>query len=126
MTILVDDCDEALEYYTEVFPFEVLVDTVLDDGFRVLHVGSPEQAHAGLWLIEARERTERELVGNQTGAQPSLVLYTDDLAETHATLSDRGVTFTGEPDSDATSAYVHFEDLYGNHGILVEPNSEPA
>lgn len=120
MTVLVDDCDEALAFYTEVLPLEVLVDTVREDGFRLLHVGFPGQDGAGLWLQEPRGAAERELVGRQTGRQPAFVLYTGDLAGTHAELAENGMDFTSEPASDATSRYVHFEDLYGNHGVLVE------
>ncbi|WP_246998039.1 VOC family protein [Halosolutus gelatinilyticus] len=84
------------------------------------------QEPVGLWLIKAQGDAERELIGRQTGNRPSFVFYTDDLLETYETLVDHGATVTSEPDSDASSTYVHFEDLYGNRGILVELDESAA
>ncbi|WP_435178562.1 VOC family protein [Halorussus sp. AFM4] len=120
MTLLVDDYEEALEYYTETMGFEVIADRELDDGFRALHVGSPDQESVGLWLVEAEGDAERELVGNQTGDYPSFVFYTDDVYRTYEELGDRGVEFTGEPQAGESGTHVHFEDLYGNCGVFVE------
>lgn len=120
VTVLVDDYEEALEYYTETFGFDVLADRELDNGFRALHVGPSTQPSVGLWLIEPTDDEQRSLVGNQTGGHPSFVFYTDDIEETYETLGDRGVEFTSELEVGDSGRHVHFEDLYGNHGLFVE------
>lgn len=55
--------------------FEVLHDNATD-GHRYLHVGVPGQDEVGLWLLPS---SEASAVGNQTGGEPLVVLYTDDL-----------------------------------------------
>lgn len=119
-TLLVDDYDDAIEFYTETLDFEVLHDAELEEGYRTVHVGRSDQSPVGIWLMEPVGDDERELVGGQTGDQPAFVFYTGDCRETYETLSDRGVTFLGEPTSDESGVYVHFEDLYGTKIVLVE------
>jgi len=119
-TLLVDDYDDAIEFYTDTLGFEVLYDDELEEGYRAVHVGRSEQTPVGIWLMEPVGEEERALVGEQTGDQPAFVFYTDDCRETYETLSDRGVTFLGEPTSDEGSVHVHFEDLYGTQIVLVE------
>lgn len=119
-TVLVDDYEEALEFYVGTLGFEVLYDDEPDDGFRLVHVGVTDEAPVGIWLMEAVGEEERDLVGGQTGRQPAFVFYTDDCRGTYETLSERGVTFLGEPKEDEGSVHVHFEDLYGNEIVLAE------
>ena len=38
-TLLVDDYDDAIEFYTETLDFEVLHDAELEEGYRAVHVG---------------------------------------------------------------------------------------
>ncbi|ODR82281.1 bleomycin resistance protein [Haladaptatus sp. W1] len=119
-TLLVDDYDDAIEFYAETLGFEVLYDDELEEGYRAVHVGRPERSPIGLWLMEPSGEAERALVGEQTGDQPAFVFYTDDCREIYETLSNRGVTFLGEPKSDEGGVHVHFEDPYGTKIVLVE------
>lgn len=41
VTVIVEDADEALEWYTETFGFEVRADEEFDPGVRWLTVASP-------------------------------------------------------------------------------------
>ena len=119
-TVLVEDYDAALDFYTEVLGFEVLADAVLENGFRAVHVGNPEQSPVGLWLMEPPSDRERDRIGDQTGDAPTLVLYTDDVRDRYEALRRRGVEFRGEPEAGETGTRVHFEDYSGNHCVLVE------
>jgi catechol 2,3-dioxygenase-like lactoylglutathione lyase family enzyme len=119
-TLLVDDHDDALEFYTETLGFDVLYDDELEDGFRAVHVGPSDRSLVGIWLMEAVGDEERALIGNQTGHEPTFVFYTDDCRETYETLRGRGVAFIVEPDASESGVHVHFEDLYGNRIVLAE------
>ncbi|WP_106403803.1 VOC family protein [Actinocorallia populi] len=110
--VLVDEPDEALEFYRDVLGFEVVHDSTRG-GYRYLHLGFPGQDGVGVWLMAATSEREGELVGRQTGGQPLLVLYTDDLAAVRSRLTDHGVRTWAET-QDADSASLHFADLYGN------------
>lgn len=48
MTVLVEDYEEALEYYTDTLGLEVIADRELENGFRALHVGTPGRESVGL------------------------------------------------------------------------------
>nr|WP_227355672.1 VOC family protein [Haladaptatus salinisoli] len=118
-TLLVEDYDDAIEFYSGTLGFDVLYDE-LEDGFRAVHVGLPETSSVGIWLMEAVGDEERALVGNQTGREPTFVFYADDCRETYETLRTRGVEFLGEPESSQSGVHVHFEDPYGNRIVLAE------
>ena len=119
-TVLVDDYDAAIAFYTETLGFDLLADTELENGFRAVHVGDPAQSPVGLWLMEPPSDRERDRIGDQTGAAPALVFYTDDIEEEYETLRARDVEFRGEPEVGETGTSAHFEDGSGNHCVLVE------
>ena len=119
MSVLVDDYDEAIEFYVERLGFEVLYDGELDDGTRLVHLELPTQEGTGVWLFEADGEEQRERVGNQTGGAPLAVFYTDDCRGVAAELEERGVEVGEVRESDGNVS-VHFEDLYGNRFVLVE------
>ncbi|MUL41654.1 hypothetical protein FZ103_10800 [Streptomonospora sp. PA3] len=123
MVVLVDDPDAALAFYRDVLGFDVLFDQAAG-GYRYLHVGAPGQPTAGLWLMPATGDTERALVGRQSGDQPLLVLYTDDLDRVRARLAANGVRVWAERE-DADHRSLHFADLYGNVLIAAELRGTP-
>ncbi|MBB4665174.1 VOC family protein [Conexibacter arvalis] len=117
--VLVRDYDEAQAFYAKL-GFEPLHDERLPDGRRFLHVGLPSQPGVGLWLLRPAGADGEERIGRQTGGEPLLVLYTDDLASAIASARAAGVDSFEEPRAGDGSAFVHFADLYGNHLLLVE------
>jgi catechol 2,3-dioxygenase-like lactoylglutathione lyase family enzyme len=119
VVLLVRDYDEALEFYAKI-GFQVLFDEVADNGFRFVHVGLPEQNGFGMWLLQPSDDEQRALVGRQTGGQPLLVLYTDDVHSDYLRMSAQGVPFRDEPREEADSFVAHFRDLYGNEHVLVQ------
>ena len=119
LVLLVRDYDEALEFYTKV-GFQVLFDQVADNGYRFVHIGLAEQNGVGLWLLQPGDDEQRGLVGRQTGGQPLLVLYTDDVHTDYLRLTSQGVMFRDEPREEADSFVAHLRDLYGNEHVLVQ------
>ena len=124
-TVLVRDYDEARAFYRDVLGFEVLHDTLGPDGQRFLHMGITDPAGGpgfGLWLLTPATEADRSLIGRQAGRQPLLVLYTENCAGTVGILESRGVTFRTQPCAEGGATFAHFEDLYGNEIVLVEPS----
>ncbi|WP_162466077.1 VOC family protein [Streptomyces taklimakanensis] len=118
LVVLVTDPEAALAFYRDVLGFRVLYDRT-EGGYRYLHLGVPGQEGVGLWLMPATGEEERRLVGRQTGGQPLLVLYTDDLDAVSRRLREHG-TRTWAEREDADSRSLHFEDLYGNVIVAVQ------
>ncbi|MFH0243678.1 VOC family protein [Streptomyces sp. HK10] len=112
LTVLVEDPDDALSFYRDVLGLRVLYDRTVGD-YRYLHLGVPGREESGLWLMPATGEEERRLVGRQTGGQPLLVLYTDDLDAVTARLRGHGVRMW-DLREDADGGSLHFADLYGN------------
>lgn len=119
LSVLVDDYDEAIAFYTEKLGFEVLYDGSLEDGTRIVHLELPTQRGSGVWLFEADTEEQRERVGNQTGGAPLGVFYTDDCRGVAEEMEERGVEI-GEIRESSDDDSVHFEDCYGNRFVLVE------
>lgn len=119
LSVLVEDYDEAIAFYTEKLGFELLYDGSLPDGTRLVHLELPTQEGAGVWLFEADTGEQRERVGNQTGGAPLGVFYTDDCRGVAERLRERDVE-VGEVRESPEDVSVHFEDLYGNRFVLVE------
>ncbi|MFB6894560.1 VOC family protein [Kitasatospora sp. NPDC056327] len=118
--VLVEDAEAALAFYRDGLGFTVLFDGDLD-GYRLLHVGPPGGAGAGLWLMPAESPEAKAAVGRQTGGLPVLVLYTDDLDRVAARLAELGVASRpGVPDGGPGRS-LHFRDLYGNELIAAQP-----
>ncbi|QBI56403.1 VOC family protein [Streptomonospora litoralis] len=123
MVVLVDDLDSALSFYRDVLGFGVLFDQTAG-GYRYLHIGVPGQPTSGLWLMPAGSADERALVGRQSGGQPLLVLYTDDLDRVRERLAASGVPIWAERD-DADHRSLHFADLYGNTIVAAQLHAAP-
>ena len=119
VVLLVRDYDEALEFYGKL-GFQVLFDEIADSGYRFVHIGLAEQNGVGLWLLQPGDDEQRSLIGRQTGGQPMLVLYTDDVHSDYLRMTAEGVTFRDEPREEEDSFVAHFRDLYGNEHVLVQ------
>lgn len=122
--LLVDDADAAVAFYCDVLGFHVLLDRTAD-GYRVLHLGLPDQDGVGFWLMPVLSEQDRALVGRQCGGYPLLVLYTDDLDAVRARLHSRQVRTWDERD-DPDSRSLHLADLYGNVIIIAELHDRHA
>lgn len=120
VTILVDDQDEALDYYTNTLGFEARDDSVLGEGMRWLTV-APPNADRQLVLVAADTPEKQARVGSQVADHVAVVVETDDCVAEYERLRENGVEFHGEPEAAQWGVSAVFEDLYGNVFNLVEP-----
>ncbi|WP_342316073.1 VOC family protein [Lysobacter sp. FW306-1B-D06B] len=122
VTLVVDDYDEAIAFYTGALRFELLDDIDLGGGKRWVRV-APSGAESALLLAQADGAEQRASVGNQTGGRVGFFLHTDDFARDHASMLAHGVRFLESPRHEPYGTVAVFEDLYGNRWDLLEPKA---
>jgi catechol 2,3-dioxygenase-like lactoylglutathione lyase family enzyme len=123
MTLVVDDYDAAISWYTGKLGFALVEDTALEDGKRWVVVAPRGAAGGGLLLAKAVNERQRQAVGSQAGGRVFLFLHTDDFRRDYAAYKERGVTFVEEPRQEPYGTVAVFTDLYGNRWDLIEPKA---
>ncbi|MFE0552827.1 VOC family protein [Streptomyces pilosus] len=122
VTLVVDDYDEAVGFFTGALGFRLAEDMPRPGGGRWVVV-EPDAGHTGTALLLARAdgESQRARVGDQTGGRVGFFLYTDDFARDHARMTAAGVTFLEEPRLEPYGSVAVFQDLYGNRWDLLQP-----
>lgn len=121
VAIVVDDYDEAIQFYTEKLHFTLVEDTVLSATKRWVVVAPKGSSDCRLLLAKAANEEQKSRVGNQTGGRVFLFLHTDDFQRDYQNLLDQQVKIVREPAVEAWGRVAVFEDLYGNLWDLVGP-----
>ncbi len=122
VSVLVEDQDHALDFYTSVLGFKKNHDIPFGT-FRWLTVTAPEGVAGVELVLEPMgfppSRTYQKALF-QAGI-PLTAFMSNDIAAEYARLKERGVTFRGEPTKMGPVTAVLFEDTCGNLINLVEP-----
>lgn len=126
IALVVDDYDEAIEFYTEKLNFRLIEDTAQSDTKRWVKVAPQGSDECCLLLAKGFGDEQRSRIGNQTGGRVFLFLKTDDFWRDYETMRQKGVVFVREPKTEDYGTVAVFEDLYGNLWDLVEFKSESA
>jgi catechol 2,3-dioxygenase-like lactoylglutathione lyase family enzyme len=121
VALVVNDYDEAIEFYTRILGFDLLEDTVLSKEKRWVMVAPKGAKECCLVLAKAATAKQSESVGNQTGGRVFLFLYTDDFWRDYKSLQSKGVRFVKEAEDFDYGTVAVFEDLYGNLWDLIQP-----
>ncbi|MEV7285135.1 VOC family protein [Streptomyces sp. NPDC093252] len=126
VSLVVDDYDEAIRFYTEALGFRLAEDSPRPDGSRWVVV-EPDTGSTGAAVLLARAKGEaqRARIGDQTGGRVGFFLHTDDFARDHARMLAAGVTFLEEPRHEPYGSVAVFQDLYGNRWDLLQPATTP-
>jgi len=119
ISLVVDEYDSAKAYYTQVLGFTEFEDTPMGPNKRWIVVG-PSDTGVRLLLAQAKNDTEKNAVGNQTGGRVFLFLDTDDFWRDHKRYSEAGVEFIREPATEEYGIVSVFKDKYGNLWDLVQ------
>ncbi len=120
--VFVSDLERAIEFYVNTLGFEKRTDEPVDDqGHRWVEV-VPQGSDVPLILVHGFGLWSPERVGSYTG----LMFSVEDMASTYETLKTKGVTFAGEPASDAYGTFVAVEDPDSNVFTFHEPPQENA
>ncbi len=120
IALVVDDYDDAIEFYTNKLHFTLMEDTVLSASKRWVRVQPPGSAGTCLLLAKAANEEQRTRIGNQTGGRVFLFLYTDDFERDYQNLLDQGINIVRKPSREPYGTVAVFADLYGNLWDLIE------
>lgn len=122
ITIVVDDYDKAIEYYTSTLRFVLVEDTRLTETKRwVLIAPSGSTNGFKLLLAKAANEEQEKFIGHQTGGRVFLFLHTDNFWRDYNNLKACGVQFVREPSKEEYGTVAVFQDVYGNLWDLIEP-----
>ena len=121
VAVVVNDYDEAIEFYTQKLGFELLEDIyIAEQDKRWVLVAPRNSAGAAVLLAKASDRRQQAFAGNQTGGRVFLFLSTDDFWRDYRQMLANGVNFIRDPVEQAYGTVAVFEDLYGNLWDLIE------
>lgn len=120
ITIVVDNYDEAIEYYTTALGFTLIEDTKMSETKRWVVIAPDTNSGAQLLIAEATTDEQRAAIGNQTGGRVGFFLYTDDFDRDYARMQEHHVAFTEEPRHEVFGKVVVFADKYGNKWDFIE------
>jgi catechol 2,3-dioxygenase-like lactoylglutathione lyase family enzyme len=122
IALVVDDYDEAIEFYTEKLEFQLLEDTKLSEEKRWVTVAPKGAKECCLLLAKAANDQQSSSVGNQAGGRVFLFLFTDDFWRDYEKFKSREIKFLRSPQNFEYGTVAVFEDLYGNLWDLIQPN----
>ena len=114
-SVLVDDQDKALRFYTKVLGFKKKQDFPVGE-FKWLTVVSPEEPDGVELLLEPNDnpaaRTFQEAIYGQ--GIPLAAFAVDDVRSEYQRLKELGVVFKGEPTEGPGPSAAVFDDTCGN------------
>ena len=123
IALVVNDYDEAIEFYTHKLGFVLVEDTVLSETKRWVVVSPKGSSECALLLAKASTEEQQSRVGNQTGGRVFLFLNTDNFKRDYQNLIDQEIKIVREPTLEVYGKVAVFADLYGNLWDLIEPKS---
>lgn len=118
--LVVDDYDDAIEFYTQKLNFDLIEDTVLSETKRWVLVAPKGSTECCLLLAKAANEEQKTRVGNQTGGRVFMFLYTDDFWRDYHNMTANKINFVRPPIEEPYGTVAVFEDLYGNLWDLLQ------
>jgi catechol 2,3-dioxygenase-like lactoylglutathione lyase family enzyme len=120
ISLLVNDYDEAIEFFTRKLNFDLTEDTVLSETKRWVLVTPHGNSGCSLLLAKAANEEQRSRVGDQTGGRVFLFLRTDDIQRDFEFMTSKGIEFVTLPHKQPYGMVAVFKDLYGNLWDLIQ------
>lgn len=120
ISILVDDYDRAIAFYTKKLRFKLVEDTVLSDTKRWVLVKPEGSEGCSLLLAKAANETQTQRIGDQAGGRVFLFLQTDNFERDYQHLTENNIVIIREPSDEIYGKVAVFEDLYGNLWDLIQ------
>jgi catechol 2,3-dioxygenase-like lactoylglutathione lyase family enzyme len=123
VSVMVDDQDKALHFYTQVLGFRKMADIPMGE-YRWLTVVSPDGIDGVELVLEPMAFPPARVYQKELfdAGVPATAFTTKDLQTEYARLKTRGVKFRSEPQSMGIISIAVFEDTCGNLINLVQPS----
>lgn len=123
IALVVDDYDEAIQFYTKKLNFELIEDTYQSaENKRWVVVAPPNSKGTTVLLAKASKEEQKKFIGNQTGGRVFLFLSTDDFWRDYNQMVSNEIEFVRAPKEADYGTVAVFKDLYGNLWDLLELN----
>ena len=123
VALVVENYNDAIDFYTQKLNFELIQDTDLGGGKRWVQISPRNSNGTNLLLALADSEDQLGAVGNQSGGRVFLFLQTNDFWRDYESMKAKGVIFNEEPRVEQYGTVVVFQDLYGNKWDLLQPNA---
>ena len=120
IALVVNDYDEAIEFYTQKLNFILIEDTPQSETKRWVLVAPPGSNECSLLLAKGVGDEQRSCIGNQTGGRVFLFLRTDDFWRDYENMKAKEIIFIRDPKVEEYGTVAVFKDMYGNLWDLVE------
>lgn len=128
ISILVDEYDTAIEYFTNKLGFTLTADTpsLTNAGkpkrWVVVHrAGQDHRTSTGIVLAQAEGEEQRKAVGKQWAGRVGMFLNVDDFDREYAKFQAAGVEFLSKPKEGVYGKFAVFQDICGNKWDLIQP-----
>ncbi len=121
ISLVVDDYDKAIEFYTKKLHFNLVEDTILSETKRWVLISPPGAKECSLLLAKAANHEQQSRIGNQTGGRVFLFLNTDNFQRDYQNLIEQNIEIVRVPVVEPYGTVAVFADLYGNLWDLIEP-----
>lgn len=123
IALLVNDYDEAINFYVNKLNFDLIEDTKLSEDKRWVLIKPKGQQDFSLLLAKAANKEQQSRIGNQTGGRVFLFLNTDNFERDYNNLLHQNIEIIREPKVEPYGKVLVFKDLYGNLWDLIEPKN---
>ncbi|MDT2660665.1 VOC family protein [Enterococcus hulanensis] len=121
IALVVNDYDEAIDFYTKKLDFTLIEDTYQPEQNKRWVVVSPKNSNSTtILLAKASKPIQKDFIGNQAGGRVFLFLATDDFDRDYNNYLAKGIEFVRKPKVADYGKVAVFKDLYGNLWDLVQ------
>ena len=121
IALVVNDYDEAIDFYTQKLNFVLVEDTYQpEQNKRWVVVSPPGSTGTTLLLAKASKPIQEKFIGDQAGGRVFLFLSTDDFDRDYQQMLAKGIEFVRDPKVADYGTVAVFKDLYGNLWDLVQ------
>lgn len=120
VTLLVNDIDEAISFYTEKLGFVKRADLKAWLDTRWVSVSPKDQPDVALTLVEADTFDKMNAVGKQAAGHVYLFLETEDILRDYKEMQAKAVNFILRPEEHPWGITATLQDLYGNIINLIQ------
>jgi quinol monooxygenase YgiN/catechol 2,3-dioxygenase-like lactoylglutathione lyase family enzyme len=121
ISLIVNDYDKAIDFYTQKLDFNLIEDTKLSENKRWVLISPKGNSDFSLLIAKASNEIQKATVGNQSGGRVFLFMNTDDFDRDYNRFKKKGIEFVREPKTEPYGKVAVFRDLYGNLWDLIEP-----
>ncbi|TDC83611.1 VOC family protein [Actinomadura sp. 7K507] len=125
ITIVVDDYDRAIAFFTEVLGFHLVEDSpsLTNDGRpKRWVVVRPPGAETGILLARADGERQTAVVGNQAAGRVGFFLWVEDFDAAYRRMTAAGADFVTAPRTEPYGRVAVFLDIAGNRWDLLGPS----